>query len=695
MLVDCDAERPDGISSTDNEKESSQQTARHVYKFLKDKGFPDPIFADSGNGHHLLYKVDLPNTDDNTTLVSRFLEAVNACCSNGKVKIDKKVGNAARITKLYGTKACKGEDFTIEEAKKTNTEPRPHRYSKFVYVPQTIEPVSREIIERITKLLPQPEHDDHFGHYQNGRFDLQEFISNHDIEINRTKSWQDGTMYEIRVCPFNPEHNKGEARIIEFSDGRLSFGCFHDSCSQYKWAQFRDKYEPNYKQQHDSRSGFNFDKTGHKEEEKVENISEARVKFPFPSPVNENAYHGVIGELVKAIEPYSEADPVAILVSGLAGFGNIIGDNPHFKVEADKHPCRVFVVLVGDTSKGRKGISWGYIETLFQDLDETWGERIQSGLSTGEGLIYAVRDPLTKQQPIKEDKQIVGYEDVIIDEGISDKRLLVYESEFARTLRVMARDTNILSAIIRQAWDSDNLKILTKNTPYTATGTHISIIGHITRGELVKRLNETETANGFANRFLFLCVNRSKVLPYGGNFQQENINPILQKLGDAIKFAKDVGVITWAQETKPLWEEVYPSLSEGKEGLLGAILARAEANVTRLACIYALTDQSVEIKPEHLKAALAIWQYCEASVKYIFRDTTRNKLTDRIYTLLLEHEKGMTRTDINNYYQKHKSSKEIQEALDLLNYVGIVDMEKLETKGRPVEVWKITRKQPA
>jgi len=247
ILVDCDAERPDGISSTDNEKKSSQKTARQVYKFLKDKGVPDPILADSGNGHHLLYKVDLPNTDDNTTLVSRFLEAINAYCSNGKVKIDKKVGNASRITKLYGTLACKGEDFTIEEAKKANTEPRPHRYSKFVYVPKTIKPVSRELIERITKLLPQPEHDHHFGNDRNERFDLQRFISKHGIEIKRTKSWQDGTMHEIRICPFNPEHDKGEARIIEFSDGRLSFGCFHDSCSQYKWSQFRDKYEPGWR----------------------------------------------------------------------------------------------------------------------------------------------------------------------------------------------------------------------------------------------------------------------------------------------------------------------------------------------------------------------------------------------------------------------------------------------------------------
>jgi len=247
ILVDCDAERADGISSTDNEKESAHQTARQVYKFLKDKGFPNPIFADSGNGYHLLYKVDLPNTEDNTTLISQFLEAVNAECSNGKVKIDRKVGNASRITKLYGTLVCKGENFTTEEAKRANTEPRPHRYSKIVYDPQTIETaiktVSRELIERIAKLLPQPEHDNHFSNYQNGRFDLQGFISKHGIEIKRTKSWKDGTIYEISVCPFNPEHDKG-ARIIEFADGRLSFGCFHDSCSQYKWAQFRDKYEP-------------------------------------------------------------------------------------------------------------------------------------------------------------------------------------------------------------------------------------------------------------------------------------------------------------------------------------------------------------------------------------------------------------------------------------------------------------------
>jgi hypothetical protein len=168
---------------------------------------------------------------------------------------------------------------------------------------------------------------------------------------------------------------------------------------------------------------------------------------------------------------------------------------------------RLFPILVGDTSKGRKGTSWGYVKLFFEMLDPSWVKmKLPKGLSSGEGLIWAVRDPITKRK---------DGEEQVIDDGVDDKRLLVVEEEFASVLKVCQRDANILSPSIRSAWGTGDLEILTKNAPARATGAHISIIGHITRQELVRYLTTTEAGNGFGNRFLWLYVRRSKCFNSG------------------------------------------------------------------------------------------------------------------------------------------------------------------------------------
>ncbi|MBK7995243.1 MAG: DUF3987 domain-containing protein [Blastocatellia bacterium] len=130
-----------------------------------------------------------------------------------------------------------------------------------------------------------------------------------------------------------------------------------------------------------------------------------------------------------------------------------------------------------------------------------------------------------KTEPIKEKGKVTGYQKVIIDSGIEDKRLLIIETEFASVLRVLQRDGNTLSAIIREAWDKGDLRIITKNNPAQATQAHISIIGHITPDELRRYIDRTELGNGFANRFLWLCVKRSKLLPDGGELHKVNFEP--------------------------------------------------------------------------------------------------------------------------------------------------------------------------
>jgi hypothetical protein len=233
---------------------------------------------------------------------------------------------------------------------------------------------------------------------------------------------------------------------------------------------------------------------------------------PWPDALAESAYQGLFGDIARAIEPDTESDPAAILVQVIVAFGALVGRGPHVRVEGDEHHLNLFIVLAGDTSKARKGTSWSRVRELFSQI-RTW-PRVVNGLSSGEGLKYHVRDAIMK---LERDKRTGRTEEVLIDPGVDDKRLLVVESEFAQVLRQGARAGNTLSATIRAAWDTGVLMTLTKNDPITATGAHISIIGHITIDELRSELTATDSANGFANRFLFMCVKRSKLLPFGGS----------------------------------------------------------------------------------------------------------------------------------------------------------------------------------
>jgi len=414
------------------------------------------------------------------------------------------------------------------------------------------------------------------------------------------------------------------------------------------------------------------------------------VSDPWPDPPDDDAYVGLAGNVARTIEPHSESDPVALLSQFLVAFGNVINRGPHFVAEADAHFCNFFTVLVGRTSKGRKGSAWGHIINLFRPVDSQWAEnRVLSGLSSGEGLIWQVRDPIKKSQAVYKGKggsrRIAGYEEVVVDEGESDKRCLIIEAEFASPLKVIGREGNTLSPIIRQAWDTGTLRTLTKNSPARATGAHISIIGHVTRDELRRRIAETELANGFANRYMWLCVRRSKCLPEGGS--SCDLRELQQRITDAVTFARGVGQMTRDAESRALWAKVYPELSEGKPGLLGAATSRAEAITLRLSCLYALLDRSSVVRIEHLRSALALWSYAERSARYIFGSALGDPTADEILAALKGQPKGMTRTDLREHFGRHKSSEEITRALGVLLDQGLARKEEEQGGGRPAERW--------
>ena len=411
---------------------------------------------------------------------------------------------------------------------------------------------------------------------------------------------------------------------------------------------------------------------------------------PWPETLGEAALAGPAGEFTRLVAPHTEADSAALLVQFLIGFGNLVGRGVHFRAEADLHYTNLFGCFVGVSSKGRKGVSKGHVRNILRSIDEGWvKDHEQSGLSSGEGLIWAVRDAIWRRDPVKTKGRVTDYEEVMADPGVEDKRLLVYESELASTLRVLGRDGNTLSPLIRRAWDLGDLQTMTKNSPAKASDAHISIIGHITRDELRRYLDRTEAGNGFANRFLWICVKRARVLPEGGNLRQEDLAQVLRDLRVSKQYAEEQGhrEVQRDVEARELWCSVYERLSDGRPGLLGAVTSRAESQVMRLALIYTLLDRSQCICRTHLEAALAVWEYADASARYIFGDALGDPIADVILAALRAHLEGLTRTQIRELFKGNRDAKRIINALRLLLENGLARYEMEETGGRPAERW--------
>jgi len=419
-----------------------------------------------------------------------------------------------------------------------------------------------------------------------------------------------------------------------------------------------------------------------------EAVLDQRLPEPAPWPeLDDAAFYGLAGEIVRTIEPETEADSVAILAQLLVNFGSTIGRSPYFPVEGTSHHANVFAVLVGSTSRARKGTSEGRVRQILRSVDEPWVLRnISTGLVSGEGLIWNVRDPIVKTELVRDKGKVVGTQEVLADPGIEDKRLLVVEPEFAAVLKAAGRERNTLSPTIRSAWDSGILRTLAKNSPAVATDAHVSIIGHITQEELRRTLAEVEFFSGFANRFLWFAVKRSKLLPDGG--RDLDLTILAQRLALAAERARSVEGMHRDDGAAALWRTVYAELADDQAGgLLGAVTSRAEAQVLRLSMIYALLDGSGTISERHLRAALAVWRYCRSSAAMIFGDMGADPVEDQVLAAI-KQAPGITRKDLYRALGNHVKAAALNSILTRLRDAGKVRVEKVPGAGtKPVEQW--------
>ena len=287
--------------------------------------------------------------------------------------------------------------------------------------------------------------------------------------------------------------------------------------------------------------------------------------------LHSDALYGLPGKVVQALAEHTEADPAGLLLTYLTTFGVAVGPAPHAIADGAMTLGRLFVVLVGDTAKARKGTSWVRVRAIFSVGDPRFcEERIMGGFGSGEAVVDAVASEE------------------------SDRRLLVSEPEWVRLVNVGKRDGSTLSPLLRQAWDGDRLAVRSRNAgTVTVDNAHIGVVAHVTAEELRSKLTDTEMANGFANRHLFALVRRSKLLPTGGDLSLETVRDLGRQTRAALESARQKGVVQRNREAEELWAELYYSMAKDDPGgLLGSVIARDAAQVLRLSVLYALTSGS-------------------------------------------------------------------------------------------------------
>jgi hypothetical protein len=414
---------------------------------------------------------------------------------------------------------------------------------------------------------------------------------------------------------------------------------------------------------------------------------------PRPDPA---CLYGLVGDVAQAGSSNTEANPFAIAAAMLAYLGAAVGRGPFMPIGDDWNHARLFMVHVGRSSRGRKGTAKKLIYRInnaVKALDEFLVPQVhRGGLSTREGLALMIHDGY------KEGKNEVP--------AITDKRLLVVESEFANILHQSKRDGNTLSAALRDAWDGTSIRPAVKTCRVWASDPHIGIIGDVTPSELRELMHARELTNGFANRFIFFWAEGDKVNPFPKPTHASVIEGFANRIADVLLFAgadrhvdSDTQRMEFSSEAASTYAKLYRGeLRDRSAGEhVTALLDRRAPVLMRLAMIFALTDKTLTIEVQHINAALAWVRYWSDSVKFIFQSALDEvavaevDATAKELLRFLKLNSKASRTEIYKVcFQSHVSKDRIDRAIDelLTATPPLIEVESVKGEGRPAKFYK-------
>lgn len=358
--------------------------------------------------------------------------------------------------------------------------------------------------------------------------------------------------------------------------------------------------------------------------------------------------------------------------------GVAVGRNPHLKVGNDRHPLLIWPLLLGRTGSGRKGAATSTAEVFFRAaLDGEYPTWAVSGLSSGEGLIERLRDG-----------------DGDKDKGISDKRLIVTETEFGTVMSRAARDGSTLAEVCRQAWNGEALSVLNRKHLF-ASWSHVAVTGHVTPRDFRRRLTSTDLAAGTYNRYLPLYVERSKRLAIPKGADQKEVSDHAAKLRKAVGKARLQTRVKLGAEAEAMWcAELYDEFTaaDDEELAWAEFTRRAAPYCLRIAALYGVLDGRAEISKADLTAAAALVRYSIASARYVLGDLLRDPRMDRLVReITAAGQTGLTRSQVSALFGRNLPAAQLGELLDELVSGGAYEVIEIASGGRPAQAYRRRR----
>ncbi|MDP5183253.1 DUF3987 domain-containing protein [Blastococcus sp. BMG 814] len=382
------------------------------------------------------------------------------------------------------------------------------------------------------------------------------------------------------------------------------------------------------------------------------------------------AYYGVAGLLVRRLAEQTEADPAAMLTQFLVGFGNMLGRGCYWPVGGSRNYTNEFLLIIGPTARGRKGTGWDMVEHFLRLLEPDYiRNNKRSGIVSGEALVWRMRDG---------------------EGGVDDKRSLEMQSEFSGTLKLMGKDGNILSQIIRDLWDGKPVATESKTQPASCSEPHLSLIGHVTEAELARYTSATELANGFMNRFLFVASYMTKEMPFPGDVEDIDYEDLLSVAHEALRFGRQHRAFRFSERAKPLWPDLYSRYAFVPPGIWGEATSRASGHIFRLAMLFAILDLSREVEPEHVRAAVSVWEHSRTTALYVFGDSLGEPAADELWEAVKDIPAGVSATEVRDLFSRNRTKRFLDTGIKALVRAGRLHEGTRPPTGpgsRAVRIW--------
>jgi hypothetical protein len=417
----------------------------------------------------------------------------------------------------------------------------------------------------------------------------------------------------------------------------------------------------------------------------VAEIGRARAALPAIDPAAFDCY---LGSVVDAVAEFTEGDPVNLLVSLLAVAGVHLGRHPHVRAGDDTHPLLVWPLIVGRTNSGRKGAGWSSARRLATAAaPDFMVTNLRSGLTSGEGLAAMFTDD--PAPPDDETGQGARRAGGRLPAG--DRRLLVFEPEWAGVMERMKRDGNSLSATLRAAWEGGDLSTMAV-TARIAPESHVGIVAHITPDEFRAKLSRSDMAGGTYNRFLPVMVARTRFLPGGQGAPDALVKGLGAELAERLESGSKAGVLGFTPAGDAAWRRLYVEFGSdtGDRPQVEQFISRAAPYCLRIAAIHAALDQAPAIDTWHLTASAALVRYSIDSARAAL--TGHDEAAKLLAWIAAAGDAGRTRDELrNDYAGRHKPAlDQARELLAQLRESGRVTTAKRPPeggKGRAAEVF--------